>query len=184
MWAEKIQFKRESGFTIVELLIVIVVIAILAAVSIVAYSGIQDRSNDSVVQTDLANFSKSLKLTMVDSVDPPSGGLTRSSGVDGAGDSSQFPGIAFRFSRSAYDSGSNNAYYCAGTETSSGVKSFRLLVKSKSGNVFSHYSTGVTTNLGKSIVLSSGYCLNGYGNSGTWSYGYNAVSNAWFGWTN
>ena len=38
---------KERGFTIVELLIVIVVIAILAAISIVAYSGIQNRAKAS-----------------------------------------------------------------------------------------------------------------------------------------
>ena len=38
---------NQKGFTIVELLIVIVVIAILAAISIVAYTGIQDRSRNS-----------------------------------------------------------------------------------------------------------------------------------------
>jgi len=37
------------GFTIVELLIVIVVIAILAAISIVAYSGIQQRANNTAI---------------------------------------------------------------------------------------------------------------------------------------
>jgi len=37
---------NKSGFTIVELLIVIVVIAILAAISIVAYNGIQQRANN------------------------------------------------------------------------------------------------------------------------------------------
>lgn len=39
--------KTRSGFTIVELLIVIVVIAILAAISIVAYNGVQQRARDS-----------------------------------------------------------------------------------------------------------------------------------------
>ena len=38
---------RSRGFTIVELLIVIVVIAILAAITIVAYNGIQNRANTS-----------------------------------------------------------------------------------------------------------------------------------------
>ena len=39
--------RRQNGFTIVELLIVIVVIAILAAITIVAYNGIQQRARNS-----------------------------------------------------------------------------------------------------------------------------------------
>lgn len=38
--------KSQKGFTIVELLIVIVVIAILAAISIVAFTGVQQRARD------------------------------------------------------------------------------------------------------------------------------------------
>lgn len=42
---------RRRGFTIVELLIVIVVIAILAAITAVAYSGIQNRARASAAQS-------------------------------------------------------------------------------------------------------------------------------------
>ena len=43
MWAKH---KQQSGFTIVELLIVVVVIAILAAITVVAYNGIQQRAQN------------------------------------------------------------------------------------------------------------------------------------------
>jgi len=58
--------KHTRGFTIVELLIVIVVIAILAAISIVAYSGIQGRSRDSARKSDLASVQKGLELYYID----------------------------------------------------------------------------------------------------------------------
>lgn len=57
---------RPSGFTIVELLIVIVVIGILAAITIVAYSGIQQRATISSLSSDLDNSAKLLKLFQVD----------------------------------------------------------------------------------------------------------------------
>jgi type IV pilus assembly protein PilA len=49
---------RSSGFTIVELLIVIVVIAILATISIVAYSGIQTRAKTTTAQSNAAAIQK------------------------------------------------------------------------------------------------------------------------------
>lgn len=50
--------RNERGFTIVELLIVIVVIAILAAISIVAYNGIQNRSKASAAASAAATVQK------------------------------------------------------------------------------------------------------------------------------
>ena len=50
------------GFTIVELLVVIVVIGILAAVTIVSYTGISNKASLASLQTDLSNASKQLKI--------------------------------------------------------------------------------------------------------------------------
>lgn len=55
-----------SGFTIVELLIVIVVIAILAAITIVAYNGIQERTRASSVSSALNQANKKLAIYQVD----------------------------------------------------------------------------------------------------------------------
>lgn len=45
------QTLRRAGFTIVELLIVVVIIAILATITIVAYNGIRDRASNSAISS-------------------------------------------------------------------------------------------------------------------------------------
>ena len=54
--------QKPMGFTIVELLIVVVVIGILAAIVIVAYSGIQNSAYDTSVSSDINNLSKKLEI--------------------------------------------------------------------------------------------------------------------------
>ena len=51
---------RKNGFTIVELLIVIVVIAILAAITIVSYNGISQQARESAVKSALSSAAKQL----------------------------------------------------------------------------------------------------------------------------
>ncbi len=52
--------KKAQGFTIVELLIVIVVIAILAAISIAAYSSIRDSARKAKINADLTQLEKAI----------------------------------------------------------------------------------------------------------------------------
>lgn len=54
--------KQGRAFTIVELLIVIVVIAILAAISVVAYNGIQTRSRNTIRINDLKQMAKVVEM--------------------------------------------------------------------------------------------------------------------------
>ncbi len=56
---------RQRGFTIVELLIVIVVIAILAAITTAVFSGIRDRANESLVKDGLAKVTRQLEFDKV-----------------------------------------------------------------------------------------------------------------------
>lgn len=58
--------QKISGFTIVELLIVIVVISILAAITIVAYNGIQTRARTAEKVSDLAAVMKQLEIFYTD----------------------------------------------------------------------------------------------------------------------
>ena len=54
--------KTISGFTLVELLIVVAIIGILAAIAVVSYSGVQARARDSKRMDDVAHIGRSLQL--------------------------------------------------------------------------------------------------------------------------
>jgi prepilin-type N-terminal cleavage/methylation domain-containing protein len=57
--------KRPQGFTIVELLIVIVIIAILAAITIIAYNAIQTRAINSKRDGDISNYAKAMRMARI-----------------------------------------------------------------------------------------------------------------------
>lgn len=63
--------KIASGFTIVELLIVIVVIAILATISIVAFNGIQARAEESKLKSNLGQAAKQIEIFEAESGELP-----------------------------------------------------------------------------------------------------------------
>ena len=62
----------KSGFTIVELLIVIIVIAILATLVITAYNGVQTKAKNTKTVSAVGAWAKALRLYQVDNDDFPS----------------------------------------------------------------------------------------------------------------
>lgn len=79
----KNETRPQSGFTIIELLVVIVVIAILAAITIVSYNGVVGRARTASLQSDLRNASTQLELAKLDTGSYPA---TGSADVKGSGD--------------------------------------------------------------------------------------------------
>jgi prepilin-type N-terminal cleavage/methylation domain-containing protein len=77
------QWAKQKGFTIVELLIVVVVIAILAAITIVAYNGIQNRARESAAQAAAKQVATKLQTQLILTeelpADPEAAGFTSGS---------------------------------------------------------------------------------------------------------
>lgn len=71
----KLRKNTKNGFTIVELLIVVVVIAILAAITIVAYNGIQTRAKDAQLVSAVNEYVKGIKAYQNTKGDIPYNGV-------------------------------------------------------------------------------------------------------------
>ena len=56
----------KRGFTIVELLIVVVVVAILAAITVIAYNGITGQAKESAAKSDLTTAAKKLHVGKIE----------------------------------------------------------------------------------------------------------------------
>ena len=105
--------RSPHGFTIVELLIVIVVIAILATVSIVAYTGIQQKARVSALSSALQQASKKLATYAVDG-----NGYPADLATIGIADSS---GVSYQYS---YNNTANPATYCV--TATAGATSYKV----------------------------------------------------------
>ena len=164
-----------KGFTIVELLIVIVVIAILAAITTVAYNGIQNRTNDAAIQSDINTLVKKIKLREVE-IDgvPPAGMRSNGSGR-------YFQGITFAPTKSAYLLTEDNLWYCEGLKT--GTPAYAVAAKSKSGTIYVYRSESgnSTTTSGTSHAS----CGSGFdGGTYYYSFGWYLTENNWLLWIN
>jgi prepilin-type N-terminal cleavage/methylation domain-containing protein len=171
--------RSQRGFTIVELLIVIVVIAILAAITIVAYAGISARAQTSAVQTDLNTFSKKIENYFTDTSEYP-----RSA--------ADLAKLNFVASQGNYLIGTGNTFYNLMYCTSSDYLSYALLAMPKTGKRFyiqngggiQEYTGGVSWTSSAASVTTDQYCRSVLALSSARSAGYSITDAAgpWRSW--
>lgn len=163
---------RQYGFTIVELLIVIVIIGILAALVIVAYNGIQARAYDSIVQSDLKNSYTKLQEYKI----------TSSNDQYPLGGNNSELNTLMAVSRSAYGlPGGNNALLYCRSDTDVAV-----VGRSKSGQGYYYSSVNgsqaITTWPGDgnaNLCPAAGIPTSSVGYGVSWMYA-NGVWQGWF----
>lgn len=129
-WYTIPMINKHNGFTIVELLIVIVVIAILATISIVAYNGISGRANDSAISSDLTQFAKAIEIHKA-----------TGDGTVPAVTTAGLRTLGLQISKEAYSTdgmingaGPYNLLYCVSSDNTQ----YAIIAWSKSGNGFAH----------------------------------------------
>jgi prepilin-type N-terminal cleavage/methylation domain-containing protein len=119
--------KATKGFTIVELLVVIVVIAILAAITIVAYNGIQARATDAGNLSNANAITKAIAAYKIDNNNvPPICSAGDGQGCALSTISSQL--VSTYLSQLPNDSA--YPYYYVGTSTGDGAWSIRMYKRS------------------------------------------------------
>lgn len=159
-----------KGFTIAELLIVITVISILATITIVSYTGFQNRAYDASVQGDLESIAGELESYR-----------TRANDLNPA---QQFPSTAthlqslgIQVAKGTYDTAiSANLVYCVKTTDPNAYQEYALIAQSKSDNVFlvtqdgfkSHSITPGSLGAGLCTTLGMTWVSNGMSSPGTW----------------
>lgn len=143
---------RQRGFTIVELLIVIVVIAILAAITIVAYNGIQQRARASEASAALSQAKKKLELYKVDNSSYPTTGNLSAAGVSDGDVSFQYTsdgntycitGTATNVSYKATDTTSPTAGGCAGHGQGGVAAITNLAINPSAGANINYWSNNI-----------------------------------------
>ncbi len=159
---------NNSGFTIVELLIVIVVIGILAAITIVAYNGVQNRANNTTVQTDIRNFANMVHQYQVINSSLPT--------------ASNLASLNIKAAKKSYPADLNNLYYCF--INNGDASTFAVAAASKSGSKYYYNSSNgtivpyvATWDVGANICPGSGMA-SGF----TFANGYNSTTSAWATW--
>lgn len=153
----------QKGFTIVELLIVIVVIGVLAAIVIVSYNGITNSANDSAVESDLATIAKKLEV------------YKATTGLYPA-NSTQLDAADFKVAQGSYMPDRNNMYYCRTND----FMGYAIGVQSRSGANY-YLVNGSVNSVGG--VSGANTCTQLDPAASTWASTGMSDTNVWAAWT-
>jgi prepilin-type N-terminal cleavage/methylation domain-containing protein len=106
MITDNFHLKTRLGFTIVELLVVVVIIGILATITMVSYNGISNKAIVASIQSDLDNASRVLKMDQITGESLPTT-LALANGGKGINPSQSLDDITY-----IPDNTSNPKYFC------------------------------------------------------------------------
>ena len=64
-------FRSEKGFTLVELMIVIIILAVLTGIAVPSYMALRNRARESATESEMKNIATALELHQADLEDYP-----------------------------------------------------------------------------------------------------------------
>jgi len=164
------QNSRITGFTIVELLIVIVIIGILAAIIIISFNGITSKAQETSVKHDVKNIAKQLEIYRTDSGRYPS--------------STQLQDLGIKVNKPTYGVNPTGAtiFYCV---DSAGTV-FSVVARVKSGALTQYLSSTGQSSVYSGSATAPQLCLDSGvpGTTSTVTYTAFTDNGAWYSWVN
>lgn len=149
--------KYSTGFSLAELIVIIVTIGILATIAIVSYRGIQNRAYDASVQSDLEAISGILEsYRALDDTGNSSREYPRTPAALGT--------LTIKASKGSYNTTvSYNFVFCIANSGANAYKEYKLVALSKSGTIFVMTQDGFASHSLTAANITSNVCTGSLG---------------------